>query len=190
MYNNILNANGEISNKTNTKLELKNLNIINNIQEINNDISSNYSKQQNILINNNVINNTNINKYNDYVINNLSYNDALKYDKRSYSQYYFSLLKMKQIIIFTFYTKSDYNSRIIKIILFIFSFALYFTVNALFFNDSTMHKIYEDEGDFNFIYQIPQILYSTLITSFINIVVKFLSLTEKNIIDLKMKKTI
>ena len=51
-----------------------------------------------------------------------------------------------------------------------------------------MHKIYEDEGDFNFIYQIPQILYSTLITSFINIVLKFLSLTEKNIIDLKNEK--
>ena len=183
-----MNTNGEISNKTNTKLELKNLNIINNMQEINNDISSNNSKQQNILINSNVINNPNINKYNDYELNNLSYNDALKYDKRSYTQYYFSLLKLKHIIIFTFYTKSDYNSRIIKIILFIFSFALYFTVNALFFNDSTMHKIYEDEGNFNFIYQIPQILYSTIITSLINTVVKFLSLTEKNIIDLKNEK--
>ena len=155
-----MNTNGEISNKTNTKLQLKNLSVINNMQEINNDISSNNSKQQNILINSYDINNININKFNDYELNSLSYNDALKYDKRSYTQYYFSLLKMKHIIIFTFYTKSDYNSRIIKIILFIFSFALYFTVNALFFNDSIIHKIYEDEGNFNFIYQIPQILYS------------------------------
>ena len=27
-----------------------------------------------------------------------------------------------------------------------------------FFSDDTMHKIYEDQGNFNFIYQLPQIL--------------------------------
>ena len=105
--------------------------------------------------------------YNDYELNNLSYKEALKLDKRTYFQFYFSLLKMKHILIFTFYTYTDYNSKIIKIILFFFSFALYFTINALFFNDKTIHKIYEDHGKFNFIYQIPKILYSTIITSFI-----------------------
>ena len=57
---------------------------------------------------------------------------------------------MKQILIFTFYT--DYNSKIIKIILFLFSFALSFTKNTLIFNDSTIHQIYEDQGKFNIIY--------------------------------------
>ena len=95
---------------------------------------------------------------------------------------------MKHILIFTFYTYTDYNSKIIKIILFLFSFALYFTINALFFNDKTIHKIYEDHGKFNFIYQIPKILYSTIITSFINIIIKFLSLTEKNILEIKNEK--
>ena len=128
------------------------------------------------------------NKLNDYEINNLSYNDALKKDKRTYIQYYFSLLKTKHLIIFTFYTKTDYNSRIIKIILFLFSFGLYFTINALFFTDSTMHKIYEDQGTFNFIYQIPQILYSTIITGLINTIIKYLSLTEKDILDIKKEQ--
>ena len=73
----------------------------------------------------------------------------------------------------------------IKICLFIFSFALYSTVNALFFNYKTMHKIYEEQGAFNFIFQIPQILYSTLISTFINILVKTLSLTQKNILEIK-----
>ena len=94
-------------------------------------------------------------KYNDYELNNLSYEEAKKIDKRTYFQYYFGLLKRKQLIIFTFFTHSDYNSRVLKISLFLFSFALYITINALFFNDSTMHKIYEDEGSFNFLYQIP-----------------------------------
>ena len=51
-----------------------------------------------------------------------------------------------------------------------------------------MHKILEDEGKFNFIYQIPQILYSVIISSLINIIIKNLSLTEKNIIEIKKNK--
>ena len=51
-----------------------------------------------------------------------------------------------------------------------------------------MHKIYEDEGSFNFIYQLPQILYSTMICSVINALVKSLSLSEKNILEIKQEK--
>ena len=124
----------------------------------------------------------------DYEINSLSYEDALKYDKRTYLQYYISLIKTKQLIIFTFYPINDYNSRIIKICLFLFSFSLYYTVNAFFFNDATMHQIYIDKGSFNFIYQIPQILYSTIISAVIKKILTFLSLTEKNLIEIKSQK--
>ena len=124
-------------------------------------------------------------KYNDYELNNLDYIKAKEIDKRSYLKYYFSLLKRKQLIIFTFYTSDDYNSKILKIFLLLFSFSLYYTVNALFFNDSTMHKIYEDEGSFNFIYQLPNILYSTIISTFISTLIKFFSLTENNILPIK-----
>ena len=127
-------------------------------------------------------------KCNDYELNNLTYNEAKKFDKRRYTDYYFSLLRIKQIVIFTFYTYNDYNSKMVKICLFLFSFALYFTVNTLFYSDSTMHKIYEDNGKFNFIYQIPQIIYSTLISSVINMIVSTLSLTERNILSLKKGK--
>ena len=125
----------------------------------------------------------------DFELNSLQYKDALKYDQRSYFQYYFSLLRTKHLIIFTFYTKSDYNSRIIKICLFFFAFVLYYAVNAMFFNDSTMHQIYEDQGNFNFIYQIPQIFYSTLISSAIKTILNALSLTERSIIKIKNQKT-
>ena len=127
-------------------------------------------------------------KYNDYELNNLEYQKALEIDKRKYLEYYISLIKRKQIIIFTFYTNDDYNSKVIKISLFLFSFSIYFTINALFFNDSTMHNIYEAKGSYNFIYQIPIILYSTIISGIINYLIKLLSLSEKNIINLKENK--
>ena len=152
------------------------------------DLNYNEKSKKATLINNN----SNINKWilkcNGYEINTLIYNKALLYDKRTYIEYYFSLLRIKHLIIFTFYTHNDYNSTIIKICLLFFSFALYYTVNALFFTDSTMHKIYEDEGMFNIIYQIPQILYSSLISSAINNILKYFSLTEKNVIEIKREK--
>ena len=102
-------------------------------------------------------------------------------------EYYWSLIKTKQLVIFTFYFTKDYNSYIIKIELFLFAISLYLTISALFFNDETIHKIYKDEGAFNFIYNIPQIIYSTIISAVINIIVKTLSLTEKDIRDKSTK---
>ena len=48
-----------------------------------------------------------------------------------------------------------------------------------------MHKISEDKGEFNFLWHIAQIIYSTLICAIINSVLKLLSLSEKNILDIK-----
>ena len=93
--------------------------------------------------------------FNDEELNNLEYELALKYDHRTYCEYYISLLRIKHIIMFTFFNNTDYNSKIIKVDLFLFNFSLYYAVNTLFFNDNTMHQIYEDEGSFNFIYQLP-----------------------------------
>ena len=127
-------------------------------------------------------------KYNDYEINRLNYKEALILDKRTYLEYYISLLKRKQILIFTFYIKDDYNSKILKISLLLFSFSLYYTVNALFFVDSTVHDIYEKDGSFDFIYQLPQIIYSSIISAIISTIINFLSLTEKNILRIKTAK--
>ena len=89
---------------------------------------------------------------------------------------------------FSIGTYNDYNLRIVKIFLFFFSFSSDLTINALFFNDDTMHKIYQDKGQFNLLYQIPQILYSTLISRFIDILIKNLSLYQDNIIELKQER--
>ena len=126
--------------------------------------------------------------YNDSELNLLSYKEALEIDKRTYLQYYLSLLRTKHLLIFTFYTTKDYNSRIIKINLFLFTFILNYTVNGFFFDDSTMHKIYEDGGGFDLNYHIPQIVYSTIISSVIITLVKLTALTESNVIKIRSAK--
>ena len=118
----ILGTTGEKND--NTKLELKDDKMKNNLEnKINNENKNNKILTYiNIKIN-----------YNDYEFNNLGYEDSIKLGKRTYSQYYIFLLKTKHSLINLFI--SDYNPKIIKLILFLFSFSLLFNVNALFFTD-------------------------------------------------------
>ena len=133
------------------------------------------------------IKNNQLFKLNYNEMNGLSFKEALNKDKRSYIQYYISLLKTKHSMLYIYYTK-DYNSKIVKVSIQIFDFATLISVNSLFFNDATMHKIYVDHGSFNFIYQLPQIIYSTIISSVLNTLIQLLGLTEENILQFKYIK--
>ena len=176
-------------NKKNVRKKRKsfNLNTLKTNEENNNNMSSSFVTIKRNKNKNNFKNEGIVDK-NDYEINSLNYKEALKSDKRTFIEYYISLLKRKQLLIFTFYINNDYNSKSIKICLFLFLFALYYTVNALFFNEAIMQIIYINEGKYNFIYQISNIIYSTLISNVIGILLKFLSLTEQNIIAIKKIK--
>jgi hypothetical protein len=121
-------------------------------------------------------------------LNSLNYEEALILDKRTYFQYYISLLKKKQLILFTFLPINDYNLISLKIALFIVSFSMYFTIEAFFFNDETMHKIYKKSGVYNILSQFPQVLYSSIVSSIINMILKSLSLSEKDILKIKKEK--
>ena len=57
-----------------------------------------------------------------------------------------------------------------------------------FFNNDTIDKIYEDNAKYNFSYHIPQILYSVLISKFIDSLIKYLSLSQDDIVELKKEK--
>ena len=180
--NNIKKNNKEKNNKNKKKNSQENSNI-SNLQ--------NYSNKNKIRTKSeNKIYNYKYKNLNDQELNSLEYEIAIEIDKRTYFQYYFSLLKKKHLILFTFIKTNDYNLITIKICLFLVSFSLYFTINGFFFDDKTMHKIYVDKGNFNFIYQITQILYSSIVSSIINIILKQLCLSENNILDLKKENNI
>ena len=126
----------------------------------------------------------------DYEFNWLSYDEATKFDKRSNCEYYGSLIRSKQLFIFTFCSFNDYNSGVIKKFMFFLSFALHYTVNALFFNDSNIHQIYEDEGQYNVGYQMPFIISSAVIaTVALRLMLQFLILTDKDVLEVKLQKT-
>ena len=71
--------------------------------------------------------------YDDLELNQLEFNEAILYDKRPFSQIYFSIIKREHKIIFTFFICNDYNLLSIKISRFIFLIATDMTINVFFF---------------------------------------------------------
>ena len=124
-------------------------------------------------------------KYIDEELNKMEYENALIYDQREYCQYYISLLKKKHLIILVFISNEDYNVFLLKFSLFILSISLFFAINTLFFRDSTMRYIFKNRGAYNILYQIPQVLYSTLISLVMTFILKKLSLSQNDLIDVK-----
>ena len=180
----------KIKKKKKIQLEIQNNDAISFSPVMNKGVNPKIKEESDIgpininLENNNIIKhkqnnftNKEILEYNDNELNSLLYEKALIYDKRTFIQLYISLLKVNHLLIFSFYiNKKDYNSQVIKIFLFFFFFSVHLAINALFFNDDTLHRIYMDEGAFNFIYQIPQIIYSSIISVVIDIIIKYLAL--------------
>ena len=169
-----------------------NTNFINDIRQITQDTSSNRLNIVKILkcksYNLDIKYIKELFEQKEFELNSLEYKDAFKLDKRDFFQYYTSLLKYNHPLFSSFCTYDDYNSQIIKIFLFFFSFSSDLAINALFFNDDTMHKIYQDKGEYNLIYQLPKILLSTLISKIIDTLIKNLALFQDNIVLLKYER--
>ena len=165
-------------NNSKAKIEIKN----------SNEIIENKSIIKNIK--NNSLNSTEeFHNLNDYELNTLSYKEALDIDKRTFLQYYLSLIRTKHMFIFAFFPLVDYNLRIIKICLFFLTFMIYYLMNTLLFTKSIIHKIYEDEGVYNFNYLFPLVIGSFFISYIVSNLVKYLSLSERFIIEVKYQKT-
>ena len=58
-------------------------------------------------------------------------------------------------------------------------------LNVFFFSDDSMHKLFLNYGKYDFFQQIPQIVYSTIISQLIEVFLCFLSLTDKHIYQIK-----
>ena len=73
-------------------------------------------------------------------------------------------------------------------IIFFIGFTIYYTVNTLFFDDNTMHKIYESKGSYELEVQIPIAACSSLISMVLNTFLKILALSNNDIINFKQNR--
>ena len=61
-------------------------------------------------------------------------------------------------------------------------------MNALFYDDNTMHNIYVTEGSFSIEYQLSKLILSSIISMVLNTLLKRLPLSNDNIIQFKQIK--
>jgi len=169
------------NSKSFSKLKLK----IKDNNSYENSKSIKKNKKNNIQEFKNKIKKINMLDFNDFELNSMKYIHALEIDKRTYFEYYLSLLKTKHPILLSFFPVEDYNIKIIKICLFLLSFALYYSFNTIFFDFTIIHEIYEKNGSYDFLSFLPIILYSFIITYIIIIFIKFFILPERDILKIK-----
>ena len=113
----------------------------------------------------------------------MEYDEALYFDKRTFLTYFSECLKEKQIIAHTFIAKDNLKPRTMKIIVFSLNMLLYFVVNGLLFSEEVITELYEldeDEETFfsYFLRSIKRIIYSTLVSIVISIIVDFFFVGE------------
>ena len=147
-------------------------------------------KQKNLKIKDKTVKFSESIKYSDSELNIFDYSEAIKNDKRNYTQIYISYLKTRHPLISSFNSYDEINSIPIKICFLFFTFALNLFVNSLFFTDDTMHKIKEDEGIFNFVYNLPITIYSTIISFVIMSIINKLTISEKILLVLKKEENL
>ena len=117
-------------------------------------------------------------KLDDYELNNLQFEEALILDNRNILQIFWSILKREHLILFTFFIHNDYNLYYLKFARLFFLMATEMAMNVFFFSDETMNKLYLSYGKYDFVQQIPQILYSKVLSNLIEVFLCYLSLTD------------
>ena len=121
--------------------------------------------------------------FDDYELNNMGYNDACEYDKRSCLRTYWSILKREHYVIFTFISRNDHNIFYIKIERFFIVICTEITMNGLFFVHETMYK--KQNGGLSFCQKIPQIIFSLLVSHAVEIILCYLSMTDITYYEIK-----
>ena len=121
----------------------------------------------------------------DYELNHLEYDEALEKDKRGFCKTYWSIIKRDELFLFTFISRNDYNLFYVKIERFLFIILNIMAMNGFFFSEESIHELYLNGVKYNFSKQILQIVLSIIITHIVEILLCYLSLTDRIIYEIK-----
>ena len=192
--NDNMNKNINLSNNNNTignnnYKYSKKLSFVELICKRNKSINKYLISSKNIInfLNNNSKNDINkiIKEYLSTEPEDMDFDDLIKKDKRNFFEFFLDKLKIKQIILNTFFLVEPLKPRAIKIILFIVDIDLYLFINALFINEeyiSLVFNITEEETFFSFFPRsINRFLYTTLVGVILNYIIDCFFIEEKKI---------
>ena len=127
----------------------------------------------------------NIKEYLKTDLDDMEYDDAIKYDDRKFCEFYWDRLKDKQIIINTFCNYEKLKPFSIKILIFLLYIDLYFVINGLFYSEEYISNLFhstEKETFFSFFERsIERFFYATIVSVIVETIIGFIFIEEKRI---------
>ena len=115
----------------------------------------------------------------------MDFDDALKYDTRSFRQYFHDKFIENQILMDTFVNKENLKPLSIKILFFLLNINLYCLVNGLLFSEDYISELYhskEEEKFFSFLYRAyKRCIYTTIVGAIIGLIIDFIFVEEKKV---------
>ena len=133
--------------------------------------------------------NNKIKNLDNFELNNLGFEDACKYDKRTCIKMYWSILLREHIALLTILSRNDYNLFNIKIERFLITFCVGATMNGLFFVHESMHRKYNEQKDLTFIEKLPQFIFTMLVSHALEVLLCFLGMTDTHVYEIKALST-
>ena len=118
-------------------------------------------------------------------LDDLEYDDAIKFDKRTFCEFFSERLAEKQIIMNTFYHKENLKPMSIKIILFLLNIDLYFVINGFFYNEEFLSELLnsnEEETFFTYLGRsFSNFVYATLVGVIIGMIIDCIFIEESKV---------
>ena len=197
--------NNKINNKSNNK-ELKDINSKEKLNKIIESKKPNKNKNKFINKKNKLHNietknykkNNNKNKFmkkeihllsqTDEDLQDMEYEKAIIYDKRSFMRMYWSFLLESQIILGTFCTENYLYLFVIKLSFLICTFQISFFLNSLFYTDEYISDAYHNEGVLDFFTGLPKSIYSFIATFITTNLLKMFSNSKNELKKLIIEK--
>ena len=127
--------------------------------------------------------------YLDEELEEMDFEEAIIYDKRTYLKMYWSTLVDSQIILNTFFSNNNLNLFIIKLSFFVFVFEISFFLNALFYTDEYISDAYHNNGVLDFVSGLPKSFYSFLLTLLLTSLLKMLSNSKDELMKIIKEKS-
>ena len=130
---------------------------------------------------------TQIYEYENDELNELPLKKAIKYDKRGFCKYYWNILMFSHIILNVFFRHNDYNLFTVKLGLLFMTFPINLTFNIFFYTNKAIKVSYTNALDdiSGFWKSIANSVYSSLLSSTLLILLKFICLTHNSVRQLR-----
>ena len=129
--------------------------------------------------------NLDIEEYLKTDLDDYDYDDAIKFDKRTFFEFFIERLSEKQITMNTFYYKENLRPKSIKIILLLLNIDLYFVINGFFYNEEFLTALFNSNVEETFFSYISRsfsnFVYATLVGVIIGIIIDCIFIEESKV---------